>query len=44
MHKIVKMRQILLTVMAVYSATALMDTVDTNEFTKPLEIVGWTYG
>ena len=27
-----------------YSATGIDDTVDTNEFTKPLEIVGWTYG
>ena len=27
-----------------YSATGSYDTVDTNEFTKPLEIVGWTYG
>ena len=32
------------TVTAVYSATGSYDTVDTNEFTKPLEIVGWTYG
>ena len=32
------------TVTAVYSATGIDDTVDTNEFTKPLEIVGWTYG
>ena len=32
------------TVTAVYSATGSDDTVDTNEFTKPLEIVGWTYG
>ena len=32
------------TVTAVYSATGIYDTVDTNEFTKPLEIVGWTYG
>ena len=32
------------TVTAVYSATDSYDTVDTNEFTKPLEIVGWTYG
>ena len=31
-------------VTAVYSATGIDDTVDTNEFTKPLEIVGWTYG
>ena len=29
------------TVTAVYSATG---SYDTNEFTKPLEIVGWTYG
>ena len=32
------------TVTAVYSATGIDDTVDTNEFTKPLEIVGWIYG
>ena len=32
------------TVTVVYSATGSYDTVDTNEFTKPLEIVGWTYG
>ena len=32
------------TITAVYSATGSYDTVDTNEFTKPLEIVGWTYG
>ena len=32
------------TVTAVYSATGSYDTVDTNEFIKPLEIVGWTYG
>ena len=32
------------TVTAVYSATGSYDTVDTIEFTKPLEIVGWTYG
>ena len=32
------------TVTAVYSVTGSYDTVDTNEFTKPLEIVGWTYG
>ena len=32
------------TVTAVYSATGIDDTVDTNEFTKQLEIVGWTYG
>ena len=32
------------TVTAVYYATGSYDTVDTNEFTKPLEIVGWTYG
>ena len=32
------------TVTTVYSATGSYDTVDTNEFTKPLEIVGWTYG
>ena len=32
------------TVTAVYSATGSYDTVDTNEFTKPLEIGGWTYG
>ena len=32
------------TVTAVYSATGSYDTVDTNEFTKQLEIVGWTYG
>ena len=32
------------TVTAVYSATGSYDKVDTNEFTKPLEIVGWTYG
>ena len=31
------------TVTAVYSATGIDDTVDTNEFTKPLEIVGWTF-
>jgi len=32
------------TVTAVYSATGSYDKVDTNEFTKPLEIGGWTYG